>query len=852
MRPLKLSLKGFTAFRDEQSVDFSQLDLFAIAGPTGAGKSSILDAMTYALYGKVERVSNECSQLISQGLPGMAVQFEFSCGNEQYRVARRTTRKSPTDVVLERLVDGEWVSEAGKVREVGQRIEQIIGLDYVGFTRAVLLPQGKFDQFLAGDAGARRKILTDLLGLQIFERMAAHARRQALAIDVEIRTTRNFLETEFKLVSPAAVDAARAERAAASKREKQFVAILKKVRDIDSLWKGAQKRAEELGACGKEAVEYARTALAAGKELRRLSKQAEDGRDAVVARQKELRAAAALAQRAQEASAAGIAKLGSQKDLSNARAKAEQLQIVHQELVELRSSLADLESATPKLQTLAKRAAELSAEALKAEAAAKTAVARARAELEETQHDERVAAVAQNVRIGDPCPICGLKVTRLPKAALGAPKLKAATAKLASAEAALEAARRDAADLKLKAVEAERKVQTADAAVERAQKEIAERQKRLRELEKSLTVLFGPKLPPHPIAALDERIAKVEQLEVDADAAVEDKRKRESALSDANHASERVATAVAAEASRIPIVAATGLLKRAQRLMDSTVLPAVDLRIDAAKSPEQMSLFAESFGSALKECGESLNRSAGEQSRSESKLFADAVVAAQGLVPPAKDLGALSRATEEAARSSTREVAKADKAAKDLADALVRKLKLVAGLAELEQRFARLHAIALDLRSDAIVDFLQAQALDGLAREGSKQLRHLSAERYELRYRNDEFYVADVWNGDEERSVKTLSGGETFMASLALALSLSNQVRALSSNSHARLDSLFLDEGFGSLDRTAVELVIDGLEMLGSDGRMVGVITHVREITDVFPRIEVEKLTTGSRLSLVT
>ena len=852
MRPLKLSLKGFTAFRDEQSVDFSQLDIFAIAGPTGAGKSSILDAMTYALYGKVERVSNECSQLISQGLPGMAVQFEFSCGNEQYRVARRTTRKSPTDVVLERLVDGEWVPEAGKVREAGQRIEQIIGLDYDGFTRAVLLPQGKFDQFLAGDAGARRKILTDLLGLQIFERMAAHARRQAAASEVEIKTTRHFLDTEFKLVSPEAVDAARAERAAASKREKQFDVVLKKVRDIDLLWKGAQKRAEELGACGEEAVEYARTALAAGKELRRLSKQAEDARDAVVARQKELRAAAALAQRAQAAYAAGIAKLGSPKDLSNARAKAEQLQIVHQEVVKLRSSLADLESAPPKLRALAKHVAELAAEALKAEGGAKTAVARARAEVEEIQHDERVAAVAQNVRIGDPCPICGLKVTRLPKAAPGAPKLKAATAKLASAEAALEAARRDAADVKLKAVEAERKVQTADAAVERAQKESAERESRVRGLEEGLTVLLGPKLPPHPIAALDERIAKVEQLEADADAAVEHKRRRESALSEADRLGERITTAIAAEVSRIPIVAATGLLKRTQKLMDPSVLPAVDLRIDAAKSPDQQSLFAESFGSALKEYGETLNRSARERSRSESKLFAGAVAATQGLLPPAKDLGALSRATEEAARLATREVARADKAAKDLADALVRKRKLLVELAELELRFARLHAIALDLRSDAIVDFLQAQALDGLAREGSRQLRQLSAERYELRYRDDEFYVADVWNGGEERSVKTLSGGETFMASLALALSLSSQVQALSSSSHARLDSLFLDEGFGSLDRSAVDLVIDGLERLGSDGRMVGVITHVREITDVFPRIEVEKLAAGSRLSLVT
>src|SRR2546428_7562646 len=188
MRPLKLSLKGFTAFREEQSIDFSQLDLFAIAGPTGAGKSSILDAITYALYGQVERVTKECAQLISQGLPAMAVQFEFACGNERYRIARRTYRHSPTDVVLERFADGEWRSEAGKVREVSAQIEEIIGLDYDGFTRAVLLPQGKFDQFLSGDASARRRILTDLLGLQPFDRMPSIPRKRGHAAEIQIQT----------------------------------------------------------------------------------------------------------------------------------------------------------------------------------------------------------------------------------------------------------------------------------------------------------------------------------------------------------------------------------------------------------------------------------------------------------------------------------------------------------------------------------------------------------------------------------------------------------------------------------------------------------------------------------------
>ena len=90
MRPLRLELKGFTAFREPAEIDFTDLDVFAISGPTGSGKSSLLDAMTYALYGRVERVGDRVGQLISQGLPWMSVILEFEVGRDRYRVARRT------------------------------------------------------------------------------------------------------------------------------------------------------------------------------------------------------------------------------------------------------------------------------------------------------------------------------------------------------------------------------------------------------------------------------------------------------------------------------------------------------------------------------------------------------------------------------------------------------------------------------------------------------------------------------------------------------------------------------------------------------------------------------------------
>lgn len=851
MRPLKLSLKGFTAFREEQSIDFSQLDLFAIAGPTGAGKSSILDAITYALYGQVERVTKECAQLISQGLPAMAVQFEFACGNERYRIARRTYRHSPTDVVLERFADGEWQSEAGKVREVGVRIEEIIGLDYDGFTRAVLLPQGKFDQFLAGDASARRRILTDLLGLQLFDRMASIARKRGSSADIQIQTTRGFLESEFKHASPEAVDAARVEVDAAKQREQQLDDALGKVRTIESTAKQARQRAADLQSCSDEASTAAGTCRTVAAQIRKLATQLTQANAAAVERTKELTASTRDLTKSKDRLEAAIAKLGSAKDLNAGRARAEQLSVARADLAKARKTVADLEPEPARLQMLAEKARGVVEKAVPTERRAKIDVASARSELDQVQHDERLAAIAADLRVGAPCPICGAKLTKLPALGPTATRLKAAKAKLKTTEQEFEAAQESTAQARLKAADAARKVKAADEALERARTSAGECDTRIVTLEKTIKATLGPKLPQEVIAAFDERITTLEELDAEVDAATEAKRRCESAASEAQRLSERVASSIDAEANRLPIDAVGNLRKRLSKLLAGEHLLEERDR-PAERTPELRAALADELETRFKNVATRLSQLVRDESHTEPKLFADAQAIVGSLAPPAKDLESLLRATVDAARTATRASAEAEKAAKDVAAALARKLKLTADLAELEQRAARLHAIALDLRSDAIVDFLQAQALEGLALEGSARLRQLSVERYELRYRDDEFYVADIWNGGEERSVRTLSGGETFLASLALALSLAGQVHALSSVDHARLDSLFLDEGFASLDREAVDLVIDGLERLGSDGRIVGVITHLREITDQFPRIEVEKLATGSRLKLVT
>ncbi len=139
------------------------------------------------------------------------------------------------------------------------------------------------------------------------------------------------------------------------------------------------------------------------------------------------------------------------------------------------------------------------------------------------------------------------------------------------------------------------------------------------------------------------------------------------------------------------------------------------------------------------------------------------------------------------------------------------------------------------LRSDKFQQWLATAALDTLVAGASDGLRQLSDGQFTLTHDKGDFFVIDHFDADSSRSVKTLSGGETFQASLALALALSEQLAALAIGGSARLDSIFLDEGFGTLDPESLETVAATLETLAQGDRMVGVVTHVAALAERTP-----------------
>ena len=245
MKPLKLELAGFGCFRETTEVSFEDLNLFAIAGPTGSGKSTLLDAITYALYGQTPRLGvRGLDVLISPGIDQLQVTLTFEVpGGAVYQVGRTLHRSKRTESQVRLEVQdsyqaGKWkrVPDTEKVRALNDKVTQLVGLDYDGFTRAVLLPQGAFDEFLRGDASARRKLLINLLGIDTLEKMQKRASDIARETKNTIANLYTRLEEDYAGATPERLEElAAATRQYETERKQQQADLERLSRELQDL-----------------------------------------------------------------------------------------------------------------------------------------------------------------------------------------------------------------------------------------------------------------------------------------------------------------------------------------------------------------------------------------------------------------------------------------------------------------------------------------------------------------------------------------------------------------------------------------------------------------------------------------
>jgi exonuclease SbcC len=852
MRPLRLELKGFTAFRDPAEIDFAQLDVFAVSGPTGSGKSSLLDAMTYALYGRVERVGDRVSLLISQGQPRMAVTFEFEVGRDRYRVTRSTPVKGATKILLEKQDrDGQWRQAgegADRVKGVDPAIAKTIGLTYDGFTRSVLLPQGKFAEFLNGDPAKRRNILTELLGLSLFKRMAERAGAIARESAVRSQERGHLLEREYADATPEALKEAKAAAKAAEKREMALAKAAEQLIEILGRWREAEASLDEIRACVKEGRGAAEEVAAILDTLRSV----DDRLRAATAQVKDRRAAFELARKAFTEAAAELADadrmFGTVADLTRAQARAlgmaDAIVAGKAKADQMGVAVQAAQAASEELEN----AERLLAARIDAQRAADADSERAEMGLKEAQHADMASALMAGKKVGDPCPICGLPLAEIPRRA-SATVLSRAEKALEKARAALDAARAEALRAERARHAAEREVESNASNQRRLTAELAELEARVASDQEALRRVLDSPIPRDAAGAIQERLDAIRHLSTVERDASRMAGESENALMKAEQEAERTELEVTRAGDRL-MADRQPLFDRGERALGARLairLPGPPPKDDAGSRQA----FGQKLGTALVAFADRMAAELEERATLEDRLLEEANERVAGLVEPAVGLESLAVGVNAAFRTATADAATAAQLATTLAERLESKKQLSEEVKTLDERASVFHSLAQELRADRLIAFLQEEALQLLAAAGSERLASLSDGRYRIACRGDEFFVVDTWNGEEERHVRTLSGGETFLASLSLALALADQVRSLSVTDRARLDSLFLDEGFGTLDQDSLGTVVDAIEQLAGDGRLVGVVTHVRELAEQFPRIEVEKSQRGSRLSVV-
>ena len=254
MRPQKLTLKNFMPFRVANSevheVDFANLDLFAITGPMASGKSSIIDAIVWCLYGRTARYGADSKGVISAGETLCEVAFDFTVGDRWFRAVRRTGKT--TESGLSEREGEEWIQDESGSDRLTMRVEQLLGLDFDSFTKTVILPQGRYAEFLSSKPADRRELLASILELGVYARVSERAREVAGQTKARAEALRETL-TQYASVNREHVEQQRQELARleqqlidATQREGIFQTLMQRVeRLIGLVRRQAELRTEE-------------------------------------------------------------------------------------------------------------------------------------------------------------------------------------------------------------------------------------------------------------------------------------------------------------------------------------------------------------------------------------------------------------------------------------------------------------------------------------------------------------------------------------------------------------------------------------------------------------------------------
>ncbi|HPG18961.1 MAG TPA: SMC family ATPase [Flexilinea sp.] len=855
MIPRQLKISGFLSYKEPVEIDFTRIHVACISGSNGAGKSALLDAMTWALFGQA-RKNDETIINNSRNIDAAEVTFEFEYESNIYRIIRclRRGKTSTVDLLIWNQETGNWHPMTEKsVRQTNKRIEELLHLDFETFINASFFLQGKADQFTSQSAGDRKKILSNILELDIWEKYqtaAAEKRRnqtvrlsflenrldeieKELSEEPRRREVLNSLDEELKkseeqlVIKQQAWQNAKsaetlleshqaayqsllqnyeksvrqidAQKSRLSKRTLESLSIqelLKEEPEIESGYRQLQKIREELSEWNKKALENYRI----DGERKEITGKIGQLRAGLESEQATLR---------QE-----ILRLEKNFELiPELSQKQKELQT---QLESIEAFLSEKESVNESLRNITEIIVEKRAE---------------NQQLDAQMRDlkKRITEL-QAAQVGTPCPFCGRELdeehtlTYLQSMQLDGKKLgdryrinSEELKKLNEEKDALNRKLSEIQNAEKKHLELSRLLAPISAEIKKIQENEPYRQKlsdRLNEIQKLLETESFCAEERQRLSVLDEQAKALGY----NPAAHEQCREKESELAQSENRWQEVQQAKAA-------------LQPIQReIIDLTNQIAAD-----EKELKQIEGSVEQQKAALDEFSANL------PDLQKAKKEFDTVQAETNRIRLEKGAAEQLVSVLESLKKQKQEVIRE----REEVNLQISQLKY------LEKAFSKngIPAILIDQALPEIEE--HANLILGKLTDERMSVRFSTQKEYKDKNREDKIETLAIFISDEtgSREYELFSGGEAFRINFAIRLALSH---ILTKRAGARLQMLVIDEGFGSQDEEGRQRLIEAIIAVQDDYKKILVITHLDELKDAFPsRIEVEKTPDGSRVNVI-
>ena len=873
MRPERLRISAFGPYAGEEDMDFSVLEnhtLFLICGPTGAGKSTILDAMCYALYGKTSGAVRSGEDLRSNYVGydrKTYVEFDFAIGDRHYRIYRSPTQllerqKGDRSKPVEHKGKADFyeIDEEGREKAhitskgVDSAVEKLLGVGLEQFRQIILLPQGDFRKLLLADSSDRQKIMEQLFQTGIY-----------LAFEKRLQEETQKLKTEYsrgELQRTTLLETCRSE--SEEELEKQAEINEKVLKEKETEFMQADKEQQVFLRAYDEAnvlhgaflrLETAEMAL---KRMEEKRKEKEELRGHI----KMIRAAQSVTKEWSEAVNAKKQQRTAAETLEKAaadlpvkeKAKAEAKQALalfekekpkQKERIEMKGKLEQYRNPSRSYGT-AKREAErldgiYAVKQKEAERLRKQVSAAEKKAAEDKKNwlcrnrifmEGQAFVLAEKLTDGQPCPVCG-SLSHPAPAVAGEDRITEKDVKDAERQMHLS----EDAEKKIRHEAEAYQAKELAAAKESADKAMTV----LSELEKNLPAAYRDSLAlEKEIKDLETRISSFEKSLEQA----EEKQKNAETIYQALKEQKELLEKQAGEFLKVSEekncilkikVAEAGFTDWFECSRYMKEVPRLEAYENDLKIYDQ-SVHAEE------------EKIKGEKEKTAGKTKPDMNdwnEKRMKLLESMKRFAA-EKAEKETELKKQKETLKKLYQLKETQKEIGEKYSLVAHLWEIAQ--GKETGINLER-------FVLGALLDAVTEKANLRLMEMSGNRYELLRKRGERSDGrkkagldlEVFDGNTGRArpAATLSGGETFLASLSLALGLADVVQEYAGGVH--LDAMFIDEGFGSLDSESLDLAMKTLQELKGQNRLIGLISHVGGLEERIPaKLRVTKTQTGS------